>query len=139
MTKTKLAKKTVAPVKTVRTVKAVKGASKNKVAAKVADKKAVSPVVATITNVVSFILVSKVKLCFRECSKIIKVAEDTGCLIEIASGTKSGDTSSILSLVNLEIGIDKSLVLTIKGENKEEAFHRVSKIIDGTAEEEVAA
>lgn len=136
MTKTKLAKKTVAPVKTVKTVKAVKSASKNKVAAKA--KKSVSPAVAMVANVVSFILVSKVKLCFRECSRIIKVAEDTGCLIEIASGTKSGDTSSILSLVNLEIGIDKSLVLTIKGENKEEAFHRVSKIINGTAEEEAA-
>ena len=106
---------------------------KNKISETPAKK---TPAVVGKTNVVSFILVSKVKLCFRECSKIIKVAEETGCLIEIASGTKSGDTTSILSLVNLEIGIDKSLVLTIKGENKEDAFHRVSKILNGAAEEE---
>ncbi len=91
---------------------------------------------AAATNVVSFILVAKAKLCFRECARIVKVAEDTGCFIEIASGTKSGDTSSILSLVNLGIVADKSLVLTIKGERKEEAFRGVSKIISGTEEEE---
>lgn len=114
--------------------KVVKDNRKVKVVEKVSEK--ISKLPMAVASVVSFILVSKVKLCFRECAKIVKVAEDTGCLIEIASGTKSGDTSSILSLVNLEIGIDKSLVLTIKGERNEEAFHRVSKIINGTAEEE---
>lgn len=84
-----------------------------------------------IPAVVSFILVSKIKLCFRECAAIVKVAEDTGCLIEIASGTKSGTSDSILSLVNLAITADKSLVLTIRGENNHEAFDRVSKIISG--------
>jgi len=93
------------------------------------------PKVGVTSGVVSFMLISKVKLCFRECAKIVKVAEDTNCLIEIASGTKSGTSESILSLVNLEIGIDKSLVLTIKGERNEEAFRGVSKIIAGTAEE----
>lgn len=81
--------------------------------------------------VVSFILVAKNKLCFRECAQIVKIAEDTGCVVEIASGTKSGDTSSILSLVNLGIVPDKSLVLTIRGENNKDAFARISKIISG--------
>ena len=39
--------------------------------------------------VVSFILVAKNKLCFRECALIVKVAEETGCVIEIASGNKA--------------------------------------------------
>ena len=99
------------------------------------NKVAEVPKVGVNTGVVSFMLISKVKLCFRECAKIVKIAEDTNCLIEVASGTKSGNTESILSLVNLGIGIDKSLVLTIKGERNEEAFHGVSKIIAGTAEE----
>ena len=84
---------------------------------------------------VSFILVSKIKLCFRECASIVKVAEDTGCLIEIAAGTKSGNSDSILSLVNLAVTADKSLVLTIHGENNHEAFNRVSKILSGNSEE----
>ena len=87
-------------------------------------------------GVVSFILVSKAKLCFRECAKIVKIAEDTNCLVKIASGTKSGTSESILSLVNLEIVADKSLVLTIEGERNEEAFRGISKIISGNAEEE---
>ena len=86
-----------------------------------------------IPAVVSFILVSKIKLCFRECAAIVKVAEDTGCLIEIAAGTKSGTSDSILSLVNLAVTADKSLVLTIHGENNHDAFNRVSKIISGEA------
>ena len=113
--------------------KKVKNENENKVAAKV------SPAIATVANVLSFMLVSKVKLCFRECAKIVKIAEETGCLIEIASGTKSGASNSILSLVNLEIGIDKSLVLTVKGEHKEDALVRVSKVINGTDEEVKAA
>lgn len=85
----------------------------------------------SVPAVVSFILVAKNKLCFRECAQIVKIAEDTGCFVEIASGTKSGDTSSILSLVNLGITFNKSLVLTIRGENNKEAFSRISKIISG--------
>ena len=115
--------------------KTVKNDNENKVAEKVSA----SPAVATVANVISFMLVSKVKLCFRECAKIVKIAEETGCLIEIASGTKSGTSASILSLVNLEIGIDKSLVLTVKGEQKENALLRVSKVINGTDEEVKAA
>ena len=94
-------------------------------------KKTVEKAAEKIPAVVSFILVSKIKLCFRECAAIVKVAEDTGCLIEIAAGTKSGTSDSILSLVNLAITSDKSLVLTIHGENNREAFNRVSKIISG--------
>lgn len=84
-----------------------------------------------IPAVVSFMLVSKIKLCFRECAAIVKAAEDTGCLIEIASGTKSGTSDSILSLVNLTITAGQSLVMKIHGENNREAFNRVSSIISG--------
>lgn len=89
---------------------------------------------ANIPAVVSFILVSKIKLCFRECANIVKVAEDTACLIEIASGTKSGDSDSILSLVNLAVTSGQSLVLKIHGENNREAFNRISKILSGEHE-----
>ena len=94
-----------------------------------------APKMALLSTVVSFILVAKAKLCFRECAKIVKVAEETDCFVEIASGTKSGTSESILSLVNLGITNDKSLVLTIKGERNDEAFRRISKIINGTEEE----
>ena len=95
-----------------------------------------TPSAATVANIVSFILVAKTKLCFRECAKIVQVAEDTGCMIEIASGTKSGNSESILSLLNLGIVAEKSLVLTIKGERNDEAFRAVSKILSGKADEE---
>ena len=116
--------------------KVVKNNRKTNVVGKVSEKVSKLPAVANVSSVVSFILVSKIVLCFRECAKIIKIAEETGCLVEIASGEKSGDSSSILSLVNLGIGIDKSLVLTIKGERNVEAFHRVSKVIYGISDEE---
>lgn len=88
----------------------------------------------TPASVVSFILVAKVMLGFRECAKMVKIAQDTGCKFEIASGKKSGTSDSILSLAALEISADKSLVLTIKGDRNEEALKGISKIISGEVE-----
>lgn len=82
-------------------------------------------------NEVSFIMVSKGVLGFRESAHLIKIAEDTNSIISIASGKKYGSTKSILSLVNLGINKGKSLVLNIKGERNEEAFREISKIIGG--------
>ena len=80
---------------------------------------------------VSFIMVAKGVLGFRENARIIKIAEETNCTIAIASGKKYGTSKSILSLVNLMIEPGKSLVLNIKGERNEEAFREVSKVIAG--------
>ena len=80
---------------------------------------------------VSFIMVAKGVLGFRESAHIVKVAENTNCSISIASGKKFGTNKSILSLVNLGIMAGKSLVLNIKGERNEEAFREISKIIGG--------
>lgn len=80
---------------------------------------------------VSFIMVAKGVLGFRESAHLVKVAEATNCKISIASGKNLGSTESILSLVNLGISSGKSLVLNIKGERNEEAFREVSKIIAG--------
>lgn len=80
---------------------------------------------------VSFIMVAKGVIGFRESAHIVKVAEDTDTSISIASGKKFGTSNSILSLVNLGLMAGKSLVLNIKGERNEEAFREVSKIIAG--------
>ncbi len=94
-------------------------------------KAACAEVQATRAKEVSFIMVAKGVIGFRESAHIIKVAEDTGCSISIASGKKYGTNKSILSLVNLSIANGKSLVLNIKGERNEEAFREISKIIGG--------
>ncbi len=90
----------------------------------------VEPKVATHDEV-SFILVSKGIIGFRESAHLIKVAQDTNCTMTIASGKKIGTTDSILSMVNLGIMPGKSLVLNIKGERNDEAFREASKIISG--------
>ena len=95
-----------------------------------------APEVEKIPAVVSFRMVSKIKLCFRECASIVKIASDTACLIEIASGTQEGNSDSILSLVNLAVTAGQSLLLKIHGDNNKEAFTRISKIISGESEAE---
>ena len=90
----------------------------------------VAPAKADVAEV-SFIMVAKGVIGFRESAHIVKTAEATGCTISIASGKKFGTNKSILSLVNLGIAAGKSLVLNIKGERNEEAFREVSKIIAG--------
>ena len=89
----------------------------------------INPTIGTSTGTVSFILVAKNTLGFRECAGIVKIAQDTGCTVQIASGKKSGSSASILSLVALGITAEKSLVLTIRGERNAEAFREISKII----------
>lgn len=86
---------------------------------------------------VSFIMVSKGVLGFRESARLIEIAKSTDCTISIASGKKYGSNDSILSLVNLGINKGKSLVLNIKGERNEEAFREVSKIIGGETDSNI--
>lgn len=95
------------------------------------DTPVINPTIGTSTGTVSFILVAKNTLGFRECAAIVNIANKTDCTVKIASGTKSGTSKSILSLVGLGITADKSLVLTIKGERNDEAFREISKIING--------
>ena len=80
---------------------------------------------------VSFIMIAKGVLGFRESAHLVKIAEETDCSISIASGKKFGSSKGILSLVNLGITAGKSLVLNIKGDRNEDAFREVSKIING--------
>ena len=81
--------------------------------------------------VVSFILVAKGVLGLRECSHLVQIANETGCLIRLISGKKSGSTMSILSLANLGIAKGKSLVLSIHGARNEEAFREAIRVISG--------
>ncbi|MBQ9478234.1 MAG: HPr family phosphocarrier protein [Selenomonadaceae bacterium] len=81
--------------------------------------------------VVSFILVAKGVLGLRECSHLVSIAEETGCLIRLISGKRSGSTKSILSLANLGITKGKSLVLSIHGARSKEAFREAVKVING--------
>ena len=81
--------------------------------------------------VVSFILVANGVLGLRECSHLVRIADETGCLIRLVSGKKSGSTMSILSLANLGIVKGKSLVLSIHGARNEEAFREAFKVISG--------
>ena len=106
----------------------------NKAELKETETPVINPTVGTSTGKVSFILVAKNTLGFRESAAIVKVAQDTNCTVEIASGKKSGSSKSILSLVNLGIIADKSLVLTITGDRREDAFRVISKIINGDTE-----
>jgi len=107
---------------------------KNKNKAELTETPVINPTIGTSTGKVSFILVAKNTLGFRECAAMVKVAEETGCTVEIASGKKIGTSKSILSLVGLGITADKSFVLTIKGDRKEDALRVISKIINGDTE-----
>ena len=116
------------------TMKIAYRASKNKNRKAVAN---IEPKTQATHDEVSFILVSKGIIGFRESARLIKIAEDTDCTITIASGKKLGTTKSILSMVNLEIMPGKSLVLNIKGERNEEAFREASKVISGETDSNI--
>jgi len=86
-------------------------------------------------NIVSFLLVAKTTVGFRESAGLVAAAKHTGCVIRLAAGKNSGSSESIFSLARMGITAGTSVVLTIEGEAREAAFHEVQKILNGEGSE----
>ena len=86
-----------------------------------------------ISASVSFMMVAQNVLGARESSRVMKIADETKTTIKITSGKKSGNSKSIISLMNLGILPGKSLVLSIEGENTQEAFHKFKELMSGSS------
>lgn len=84
---------------------------------------------------VSFLLVAKVTLGFRESARLVEIAKKTGCMIRLAAGRRSGSSESIFSFVHMGLTTGQSVVLSIEGEAREEAFHEVQKVLHGEGNE----
>lgn len=88
-------------------------------------------------HVIVFPRVALKHICFRECAKLIRIGEETGCKINISAGEKRGSTESLISLLRMEIKSGTSLTITIQGKDTYTAFHRCTDVLEGkTAEEE---
>ena len=83
---------------------------------------------------VSFLLVAKNTIGFRESAKIVEIAQQTGCKIRLAAGKKSGSSESILSIVGMMLAPGTSLVMTIEGDRARDAFHAARDILMETQE-----
>ena len=78
---------------------------------------------------VSFLLVAKNTIGFRESARLVEIAEQTGCKLRLAAGKKSGSTDSILSIASMMLAPGASFVLTIEGEHPQEAFHAARDVL----------
>lgn len=87
-------------------------------------------------HVIVFPRVARKHVCFRECATLIRIGEETGCVIHISSGEKRGSTESLISLLRMEIQPGTSLTLTIQGNDTYTAFHRCTELLDGNKQEE---
>ena len=83
--------------------------------------------------VIPFCRKSKHNICFRECVKLIKIAEETGCRISFTAGGSKGDTDSLLSLLKLGIIPGTSVVMSLSGGNVEEAYRQAMTVLEGEA------
>ena len=72
---------------------------------------------------------AKKPLCFREASKIIKIAQDHSCSLEMIHNDKIGNDSSILSLISLGIGEGQTVVIKATGENPDIVIREIIKVI----------
>lgn len=87
-------------------------------------------------NVIVFPRVAKRPICFRECAKLIRIAEGTGCSIHLSAGQKHGSTESLISLLRLEIRENVSVTFTIRGKDTYTAFHQCTDLLEGKSGEE---
>ena len=77
-----------------------------------------------IATVVALI---KRTVCFRECAKIIKIANENDCKITIYKGSKSGDSDSLLSIAKLELNSGQTAIIRAEGKNPEAACGQCMK------------
>ena len=77
---------------------------------------------------ISKTIVSKKRICFRECAALIELARKNECIIYIQNNNSVGSTNSIYSLINLKIDIGSVITITIEGKNIRGAFHDSLKI-----------
>ncbi|HCB93373.1 MAG TPA: hypothetical protein DEP57_06135 [Selenomonas sp.] len=85
-------------------------------------------------GVVSFLLVTGIVIGFRESARLVEIAKDTGCDVRLAAGKLSGSSKSIFSIVHMGLAAGQSVLLTIEGKNREEAFHEIRKVLNGEAD-----
>ncbi len=78
-----------------------------------------------------FCCVVRQVMCLRRCASLIRIAEKTGCRIQIASGGQEGSTESILSLLRMELQPGTVVVLFICGNRKMDAFHESLSLLRG--------
>lgn len=73
-------------------------------------------------------------MCFRECAKIIKIAEETKCIITFTSNTDSADTTSLLSLLKLKLTPGQTVVIKAEGEETVEAYKKCMEVLSAKIE-----
>lgn len=85
-------------------------------------------------GVVSFLLVTSMLIGFRESARLVEIAKATGCDVRLAAGKLSGSSNSIFSIVHMGLVAGQSVLLTIEGKNREEAFREIRKVLNGEAD-----
>jgi len=73
----------------------------------------------------------KCTLGFREASRLMRIASETGATIHLVSGKRSASAESMLALLALGLKEGSSVVLTVKGENTRTAFEESVDVLDG--------
>ena len=72
---------------------------------------------------------AKSVVCFREAANIIKVIKQHNSEVELIRGSKTGTAASILSIINLLIDYDATVVIKAIGPDAEETVQALVKII----------
>ena len=77
----------------------------------------------------SSIVIAHNVLGFRESAALMKVADDSGCRIRLASGNKKGSTDSVLSLMSMGLAAGNSVVLSVEGNDEASAIDGCARVL----------
>ena len=82
-------------------------------------------------GVVSYFAVTKCNLGFRECAHLVEAASETGSIIRLVAGRKTGNADSILSLIKMGIKEGTPVAISILRGDTKRAFEECMKAMEG--------
>ena len=84
----------------------------------------------TVPNYSAFGITVGCMFGLRECSELVKIANDTHTIIELLVGNKRGSTNSIVSLLSLGIITNTHITFSITGQSQSKAYTRIKHLLD---------
>ena len=83
------------------------------------------------SGAVSYFIITKCTIGFREASRLVQIANETSSVIRIVAGRSTGNASSILSVIKMGIKENTPIAVSIMHGDTTAAFNKCLAVFNG--------